>query len=303
MLAFLQKCSREAVSDTDWWHSSLRLGFRKCTLPSRPKKCFKRFSISPRSMVLFKSISKVLSLTLFLAFGTCLVPSGTNINFFFTERFLACTFFFAARRCSSTWSTWWGSNWSEVCCALVESLAAFAFGLNNFLIIFSIEESLMLANMEFHLGRFESAICWKVEKSIDKQTDIHQIYQQTNIEDKEHIHIFLLNKMVHSIHSSTFCIAIFTEIYLVFSIQFTLGAAHEGYTQRVLMQQCWRIVNWAFKITRIAIWFMIGRFSFTKMHLKISAAKWRLFCKGLNMFKYMVYSTENFSSWLVTYDK
>ena len=54
--------------------------------------------------------------------------------------------------------------------------------------------------------------------------------------------------------------------------------------------------------TRSEIWIIKVKFSFTKMHLKISSAKRRPVCFGLNMFKYRAYSTENVGPRLAVYD-
>ena len=44
--------------------------------------------------------------------------------------------------------------------------------------------------------------------------------------------------------------------------------------------QCWVIVNWTLSTNFNEIWIEIQHFSFMKMHLKISSAKWRPFCPG-----------------------
>ena len=52
---------------------------------------------------------------------------------------------------------------------------------------------------------------------------------------------------------------------------------------RHYLNQCWNIVNWAL---RSKLQWNFNRnciFSFTKMRLKVSSAKWRPFCLGLNV--------------------
>ena len=48
---------------------------------------------------------------------------------------------------------------------------------------------------------------------------------------------------------------------------------------------CWNIVYWTFR--HKLQWIGIQSFSFKKLHLQMSSAKWRLFCLGLNELKTM----------------
>ena len=49
------------------------------------------------------------------------------------------------------------------------------------------------------------------------------------------------------------------------------------------LKQCWIIVNWTLITNFSEISIAIETFSFKKMHLKISSAKWRPFCLGFNV--------------------
>ena len=50
--------------------------------------------------------------------------------------------------------------------------------------------------------------------------------------------------------------------------------------------QCWNIVNWTLRNNFSEILIGIQTSSFKKMHLKMSSAKWRPFCLGLNKLTY-----------------
>ena len=46
------------------------------------------------------------------------------------------------------------------------------------------------------------------------------------------------------------------------------------------LNQCWLLVNWTLGTNFCEIWMEVLTFSFKKMHLKMSSAKWRPFCPG-----------------------
>ena len=52
------------------------------------------------------------------------------------------------------------------------------------------------------------------------------------------------------------------------------------------LNQCWNIVNSTLGTNFIEILNEIHTFSFKKMHLKMSSAKWRQFCLGFNVFSH-----------------
>ena len=49
------------------------------------------------------------------------------------------------------------------------------------------------------------------------------------------------------------------------------------------LNQCWNIVNWTLRTNFSEILIETVRFSFEKMRLKVSSAKWRRWCLGLNV--------------------
>ena len=51
----------------------------------------------------------------------------------------------------------------------------------------------------------------------------------------------------------------------------------------IYLNQCWNIVNWTLRNKFNEISIGIQTFLFKKMHYKMSSAKWRPFCLGLNM--------------------
>ena len=57
------------------------------------------------------------------------------------------------------------------------------------------------------------------------------------------------------------------------------------------INQCWNIVNWTLGTNFSEILIEIDTFSFKKMHLKMSSAKWRPFRLGLNVLTHWQYLT------------
>ena len=65
-----------------------------------------------------------------------------------------------------------------------------------------------------------------------------------------------------------------------------VGASH-------YLNQCWNIVNCAIRDKLQWQFHRIQIFSVNKMHLKISSTKWRPFCLGLKVLKYLSYDWED----------
>ena len=68
-----------------------------------------------------------------------------------------------------------------------------------------------------------------------------------------------------------------TNIYL------TLGLLATWPAPSHYLNKCWHIVNWTLRNKLQWNFIEILRFSFKKMHLKVSSAKWRPFCLSLNV--------------------
>ena len=56
------------------------------------------------------------------------------------------------------------------------------------------------------------------------------------------------------------------------------------------LNQCWNIANWTIRNKLQYILIEIQIFSYMKMYLKMSSAKWRPFCLGLNVLKDVIWA-------------